>query len=44
MRPCVESWSSPELMFQSKLDEVDKVVNEIVDASCTSPGSVGELV
>ncbi|XP_028411833.1 uncharacterized protein LOC114534569 [Dendronephthya gigantea] len=34
----INGWSSPERIFELKLDELDKVVNETVDASCTLPG------
>ena len=34
----VRRWSSPKLVFKSKSEELDKVVNKIVNASCASPG------
>ena len=34
----VQHLVSPKLVFQLKSDELDKVVNKIVDASCASPG------
>ena len=34
----VRRWSSLKLVFKSTSDELDKVVNKIVDASCASPG------
>ena len=34
----VRRWSSSKLVFKSKSDKLDKVVNKIVDASCASPG------
>ena len=34
----VRRWSTPKLVFESKSEELDKVVNKIVDASCASPG------
>ncbi|XP_028414251.1 uncharacterized protein LOC114537309 [Dendronephthya gigantea] len=34
----INGWSSPERIFELKLDELNKVVNETVDASCTLHG------
>ena len=42
LKPYVERWSSPELIIESKLDELGKVVDEIVNASCASQGNSTE--